>query len=199
MGRLHARHGLPRAVLIYALIALLVWPRSSEPEPSSESDSVATGGLIGPTGARAVWAFFWLAGARFTLLAANRSPGALAAAVAGMGDGEPQWIKDIDTTVARDVLNHHGTEWSIILAALFAFSGVAIFFPRWVRAAVVTAVALGACIWLVEDFGAIFTTQGTDPNSGLLIVLLALCYWPFQRLGTTPLSGHERPANTLVA
>jgi hypothetical protein len=172
--------GYPGAVMIYAMVALLVWPRDSEPEIRSEADSVSTGGLLGATGARLLWAFFWLACARFTLLAENRSPGALAAAVAGMGDGEPQWIKDIDTTIARDLLNHRGTEWSILLAVLFSFTGIAIFFPRLVRAAVITAVALGACIWIVEDFGAIFTSQGTDPNSGLLIVLFALCYWPLR-------------------
>jgi len=184
--------GYPGAVLIYALIAVLVWPRESEPESASESASVATGGVLGASGARVLWAVFWLASARFTLLAANRSPGALAAAVAGMGDGEPQWIKEIDTHIARDVLNHHGTEWSIVLALLFAFAGVAIFVPRLVRAAVVVTVALGVAIWIVEDFGAIFTSQGTDPNSGLLIVLFALCYWPLQHRLLPRRSGHAR-------
>ena len=179
--------GYPGAVLIYTLVALLVWPPESEPRAGS--DSVATGGLLGSTGAKAVWAIFWLGAARFMLLSANRSPSALGSAVSSVADGEPQWIKDIDSHLATGLLNHHGTEFSIVLALLFAMTGVAIFVPRLIRPAVVTAVLLGACIWVVEDFGAIFTSQGTDPNSGLLLILLALCYWPIrERVDATPIA-----------
>lgn len=173
--------GYPGAVVIYALIALLVWPREAEPEAVTGSESVATGGLLGATGARLLWAGFWLLGARFTLLSANRSPTAIGSMVSGMAAGEPQVIKDYDHHIATGVLNGHGTEISILLALLFAFVGVAVFIPKLVRPAVIVAVALGALIWLVEDFGAIFTSQGTDPNSGLLIIILAACYWPIAR------------------
>jgi hypothetical protein len=34
-------------------------------------------------------------------------------------------------------------------------------------------------IWAIgENFGGIATGQGTDPNTGPLIALLALAYWP---------------------
>jgi hypothetical protein len=34
-------------------------------------------------------------------------------------------------------------------------------------------------IWIFgEAFGVIFTGGGTDPNSGPLLALLALTYWP---------------------
>jgi hypothetical protein len=35
--------------------------------------------------------------------------------------------------------------------------------------------------WVVQAFGGIFTGSGTDPNSGLPLVLLAACYWPVRR------------------
>jgi hypothetical protein len=181
--------GYPGAVLIYAMIALLVWPRESEPEPDSGSASVAAGGLLGATGARVMWAAFWLIAARFTLLGANRSPSGLGSAVSGMAAGEPQVIKDYDNHIATGLLNGHGTEISILLALLFAFVGLAVFIPRLVRPAVITAVVLGALIWVVEDFGAVFTSQGTDPNSGLLLIILAACYWPLARRSVTTKSG----------
>jgi hypothetical protein len=33
-------------------------------------------------------------------------------------------------------------------------------------------------IWIAEGLGGILTGGGTDPNSGPLLALLALAYWP---------------------
>ena len=51
--------------------------------------------------------------------------------------------------------------------------------PAVIRPALVLAAALGLLFWLAEGLGGIFTGQGTDPNTGLLLILLAACYWPF--------------------
>ena len=41
------------------------------------------------------------------------------------------------------------------------------------------ATAVFAVIWVaVQDFGGILAGGATDPNSGLLVILLALIYWP---------------------
>lgn len=43
----------------------------------------------------------------------------------------------------------------------------------------VLAVVVSAFIWVVgEAFGGVFTGDGTDPSSGLLLAFLALAYWP---------------------
>jgi hypothetical protein len=48
---------------------------------------------------------------------------------------------------------------------------------------VVLAIVTFALIWVaVQDFGGILAGGATDPNSGLLVILLALIYWP---LGTS--------------
>lgn len=49
---------------------------------------------------------------------------------------------------------------------------------RFTRLGLLIAVVLGAVIWAVEDFGGIFTGQGTDPNSGLLLIVIAAAFWP---------------------
>jgi hypothetical protein len=42
-------------------------------------------------------------------------------------------------------------------------------------------------IWVVgENFGAIFTGSATDPNSGLMLALLAVAYWPARKAMVTP-------------
>ena len=45
----------------------------------------------------------------------------------------------------------------------------------------VIAAGLGVLFWVAEGFGGIFTGQGTDPNTGPLLVLLAACYWQSPR------------------
>jgi hypothetical protein len=171
--------GYPGAVMIYALIALLVWPRDEQRDAAA--DSVATAGLLGSSGARLVWTLFWLGAARFQLLTANRSPTALGSMVTSMRSGEPQWIKDIDDNLGSNVLNHHGTQFSLAIAILFVFAAVAIYIPKVFRSAVVITTVLALFIWVVENFGVIFTSEGTDPNSGPLLILLAVCYWPVRR------------------
>ncbi len=49
---------------------------------------------------------------------------------------------------------------------------------RFTRLGVLIAVVLGAAIWLAEDFGGILTGQGTDPNTGLLLIVIAAAFWP---------------------
>jgi hypothetical protein len=44
---------------------------------------------------------------------------------------------------------------------------------------VVLAIVAFALIWVaVENFGGILAGGATDPNSGLLVIVLAMAYWP---------------------
>ena len=53
------------------------------------------------------------------------------------------------------------------------------------RGALVLAVLVAAVIWVFgQAFGAILAGGSTDPNSGLLLILLALAYWPVRTAGT---------------
>ena len=61
------------------------------------------------------------------------------------------------------------------------FAALSIYIPKVFRSAVVITTVLALFIWVVENFGTIFTSEGTDPNSGPLLVLLAVCYWPVRR------------------
>jgi hypothetical protein len=62
------------------------------------------------------------------------------------------------------------------------------------RVTLVVAVVLAALIWVFgEALGAIFTGTGTDPNSGPLLALLALAYWP-TRAGAPAPAAASAPA-----
>jgi hypothetical protein len=51
----------------------------------------------------------------------------------------------------------------------------------------VLAVVVAAFIWVVgENFGGIGAGSGTDPNSGPLLMLLAVAYWPATRRKPMP-------------
>ena len=55
---------------------------------------------------------------------------------------------------------------------------------------------MAAITWIGQDFGGILTSQGTDPNSGPLLFLLALAYWPIvpqSAAEPVPATTHARP------
>jgi hypothetical protein len=153
---------------------------SSRPGRVAASGSVATSGRLGATAPVALWGLLWASLAATAIQPAGRSPGGLASVLTGMKAGEPGWIKAADSALAG-VVAGHGTQASITMAALCALAATAIALPRCTRLAVITAAAVGTVLWLAEDFGEIFTGRGTDPNSGLLLIVLAAAYWPLAR------------------
>jgi len=181
--------GAPGAVILYALLAVLLWPtdRGATPVPFTAARAV------GVQAARALWLVLWLSQAYFALLPANRAPQALNGMIGGMASGEPSWLAALDRNAAA-LTSHQGLAASIVLAIAFAAIAVGVYLPApAVRAAVVLAIVVAAVIWVVgQAFGGILAGGATDPNSGLLLILLALAYWP-SRTGAVPrqsLAGH---------
>jgi hypothetical protein len=166
--------GLPGAVIIYALIAVFVWPRDPSPWPSVAEASPAT-----VAGAKAVWLLLWASFVFESLRPANRAPGALHDMVTGMAAGEPGWVKSINSWGGH-VLAGRGLGFSIALAIIFALAAVSVFLPTTARrVTLLLVVVVALAIWIVgEDFGQIATGNATDPNSGPLLALLAFCFWP---------------------
>src|SRR5271165_3795594 len=168
-------NGAPGAVIIYALLAVLLWPadRAGEPAPFTAGRAIGTGP------ARVIWLVLWLSLAYFALLPASRAPQALSGTLSSMESGEPRWLAAIDRGAAALVAGQ-GLAASIVLAVTLALIGVGIYLPRPAAKATLTlAIVAAMAIWVFgEAFGAIFTGSGTDPNTGPLLALLALAYWP---------------------
>jgi hypothetical protein len=202
--------GAPGAVILYALLAVLAWPlaRSTMQASTGQASSgqartegadrrdegpVAAGSPLGLTGARVAWLVLWGSFAYFILQAANRAPGAVRNTFAGLTAGEPGWVAAMDRGVAS-AAGGHGLAISIGLAVVFVAAGLGVFWPATTRPALVLSVIVALAIWVLgENFGAIATGQGTDPNTGLLLVALAAAFWPLTRRPAAPvLPGHDQ-------
>ncbi len=171
-------NGAPGAVILYALLAVLLWPADRRVEPGVRAPFVAAR-AVGAPAARALWLVLWGSLAYFALTPANRAPTALHDMVAGITDGEPGWLAALDSRAAS-LLGHSGLAASIGLAVALVVIALGVFLPPpAARATLILAIVVAAVIWVVgEAFGTILTGGGTDPNSGPLLALLALAYWP---------------------
>jgi hypothetical protein len=129
----------------------------------------------------------WGSLAYFALTTGNRTAQGLHDMVAGMASGEPGWLAAVNRGAAG-LLNHQGLTASIVLAVLLAVIAAGVFLPRpLARAAVILAVVLALVIWVAgQDLGTILAGGGTDPNSGLLLAVVAIAYWPAAVRPRTP-------------
>jgi hypothetical protein len=169
-------NGAPGAVILYALLAVLLWPAD---RPGVTAPFVAARAVGAPV-ARLLWLVLWGSLAWFAVgPAAGRAAQGLHAMISGMASGEPGWLAAADNGAAG-LLARHGLPAAIVLAVLLAVIAVGVYAPRpAARATVVLAIVMATAIWVVgENLGAIFTGSGTDLNSGPLLALLAVAYWP---------------------
>ncbi|HEY2264594.1 MAG TPA: hypothetical protein VGJ50_12280 [Streptosporangiaceae bacterium] len=176
-------NGAPGAVIIYALLAVLLWPADRPGHLAPFTAARAVGAPV----ARALWLVLWLSLAYFALLPANRAPQALHDMIAGMEDGEPGWLAALDRGAAS-LVAHQGLAASIVLAIALVIVAVGVYLPApAARGTLVLAIVIAAVIWVFgQAFGVIMTGGGTDPNSGPLLALLALAYWPARAVAPAP-------------
>lgn len=181
-------NGAPGAVIIYALIAVLLWPADRPGGPAPFVAARAVGAHV----ARALWAVFWLSQAYFALTPGNRAPQAANGMITGMESGEPGWLAAIMRGAAA-LVAQQGLATSIVLAVAFVLIAAGVYLPAAAaRATLVLAIVVALVIWVcAEAFGGILASGATDPNSGPLLVLLALAYWPAR---PARLAGSARPA-----
>jgi hypothetical protein len=109
----------------------------------------------------------------------NRAPNALQNLTAGMAGGEPGWVSWLEEQAAT-LLGGHGLAASAGLAVALAVIAAGVFLPPpLARSTLILALVTAAFIWAFgEAFGQILAGGATDPNSGPLLALLALAYWP---------------------
>ena len=185
-------NGAPGAVILYALLAVLLWPadRPGGAAAGRPAPFIAAR-AVGAHAARALWLVLWLSLAYFSLLPANRAPQAVNGMIADMNSGEPGWLAAIMRGAASLVAGQ-GLAVSIALAVAFVLIAVSVCLPpragRAAKAGLLLAIVVAVVIWVAaQALGGILASGATDPNSGPLLVLLALAYWPAK---TTP----QKPA-----
>jgi len=179
-GQASPLSGAPGAVFIYALLAILLWPAAT-----NRSSGFVAGRSVGAPVARALWLALWGGLACLSLQPAVSAGRGLDSIISAMAADQPGWLGAIDRHLGG-MLGHYGPAASIVLAVTLGVIAAGPYLPpRAARAVVVLAIAAAAVISAAEALGGVFTRSGTDPNSGPLLALLAVAYWP---------SGTGRPA-----
>ena len=171
-------NGAPGAVIIYALLAVLLWPARTGTARTGKPAPFAASMATGVAAARALWLALWGSLAYFALQPATAAGSALSSLVSGMAAGEPGWLAGTDTHLAAFLL-HRGPGTAIVLAVVLAVIAVGIYLPDpAVRVVLILAVLTAAAIWIAEGLGGMLTGGSTDPNSGPMLALLAFAFWP---------------------
>ena len=150
--------GAPGAVFLYGLIGIIVWPGHED----KESNGILTNKWSKIS--RYSLAVLWIIGGLLQLQPSFLTQGALNGAF------------------SVDVFNHMAAAspvlMNLIIAILMWVAGIGLFFKneKISNAGFWLSVILAVFIWWAgEGFGQMFSPLGTDPNSGPLLILLALC------------------------
>jgi hypothetical protein len=175
-GQASALTGAPGAVLLYALLALVVYPTSS----ATDTDE---GGILSRQQLRWALAIFWMLMAALQAQPYWWQPGQISQSVSVMvGQGglnsvlvDPllQWLSNVTSSIEIPL--------NIALIVVFLALGAGLLFieNKHIRPVLVTSIVVSLIIWYgAEAFGMIFTGMATDFNSGLLLVVMALACWP---------------------
>ncbi|MGA2928243.1 MAG: hypothetical protein ABSG43_20050 [Solirubrobacteraceae bacterium] len=167
--------GAPGAVLLYALIGAIVWPTDRP------------GGLLGVRGARTAWAALWLVMAWLWLLAPSSSANAIHNAINAAPSGM-SWLSSVQDGFAS-ITKGNGLVFALVLAAASAAIAIAVAANWRAKQFLILAAVLNLIFWVVgQGFGGIFAGGATDPNAGLLFIVLAYALYTLvgfeQRLAT---------------
>jgi hypothetical protein len=181
--------GGPGAVLFYALLAVLLWPTD---RAGSTPPFAIAARAVGATAAKSIWVAVWVGMAFLTLIGSGRSPQGIHDLIDSLNSGQPGWLAAIDSHAASLVANE-GLAVALVFAVLCLAVALGVFLPApAARATLVVAIVVAVVVWVVgEGFGMILAGGATDPNSGPLLVLLTLAYWP---LRLRPVSDSGVPA-----
>ncbi len=175
-GQASALTGAPGAVLLYALLALVVYPRNPQAGPDE-------GGILSRLQLRWALAAFWILMAALQAQPYWWQSGQISGAISNMvGAGGLNGVlvdpvlKWLSTITANSEIG-----LNIALIAVFLALGIALLVVKnaHIRPVLVASIVVSVLFWyFTEAFGMIFTGMATDFNSGLLLVVMALACWP---------------------
>lgn len=178
--------GAPGAAGLYALVAVLAWPRRPD-----GAGAAAESGLLGRWGARLAWAAVWIGTALLWARPVNHMSDAASGQIFNADNGGPGFLMPVNH-VAGNLVGDHGTLFAVVTGLAQAAAGLGIFWRRTQRPAVVLGVALAVFFAVFgQVLGGLFTGQATDPGTGPILVILAAALWPGRRVGSTQGSAHD--------
>jgi hypothetical protein len=204
-GSASALTGAPGSVLVYGLLGVMAWPRGREPDETAVgvASSAAASGVGGAATPLIVWAGYWSLAAVLFLQPQNRTTTSVSSAITGMASGNPSWYDHFLNSTGSSV-SSIGTGGAWVLAAFSLIIGFGPLLSRRPGVFLAIGAVLSLVMWvLAQGFvGGIFSGSGTDPNTGPLIVVLAMAMTPAMvaapYVGRTPLVEAMRSHGVLV-
>ena len=107
--------GAPGAVLIYGLLAILLWPA----DRSGSTPPFVAARAVGRRAATVVWVAAWAGLGVLSLLGSGRSPQGVHDLIDSLSAGEPGWLRAIDRH-ASTLVSHEGLAVAVAVAAVCA-------------------------------------------------------------------------------
>ena len=178
--------GGPGPALLYALLAVIAWPRERRADANGaaakrEGATIAGAGALGERAARGAWVLLWVSGAILRLIPFWFAPVYALVGDFQLGLGEePHWLFAINETLSRFSATS-GLALVIALAVVEAAVGLGVL-TRHRRGFLAVGIVVAAVYWTVgQQFAGLFTGTATDVGAGPLFILLALTLWPHRR------------------
>jgi hypothetical protein len=169
--------GAPGAVLLYGMLAVILWPAASASDrPPTEPVAFRP---LRAVPARIVWTVLWGGLALLALQPVALHPKAVSSMATAMATDQPPWLS-VTLNGFGALTAGNGLTVGIVTAVVLGLVAATGWLPpALARVGVVVAVAASVIIWVAgQAVGDLFGGQATDPNSGPLLVLIALAYWP---------------------
>jgi hypothetical protein len=152
--------GAPGSALIYAVLGAAAWPHLD-----SSSEAPARWLPI-------AWAVVWVGAAVFQAVPGQNTGDDVASELTA--GSAPGWLGSIDNSAATWVTQHGVLTVSLLVAAM-AIIGIGALARGTRVPAVACGLVLTLVIWVLgQNVGMLYTGQATDPNSGLVLMLMAL-------------------------
>jgi hypothetical protein len=175
--------GAPGPALLYALLALVAWPRQRTVAPTT----AAAAGAVGERATRDAWAVMWIGGALLRVVPFWFPPVyALQADLQSGLNEEPRWIFHLNEALSR-AAGRAGLSLVIVIALLEAAIGIGVFTSRYRRGFLTAGMVIAAVYWGVgQQFAGLFAGGATDIGTGPLVILLACTLWPLRQSDQAP-------------
>ena len=165
--------GAPGASILYGALAVLLWPT----DRTGVSEAVR---FVGTRVAQIVWLVLWGLLAVLSFLPHNTAADSISTAISNNVSGTPLWYTWL-LDHAASWTSGRGAEVSITLGVLLVLVALSVLAKdrRVVRAGLVLAIVISAVIWVFgEGLGMPFMGMATDPDSGPLLAIIAIVFWP---------------------
>jgi len=166
----------PGAALLYALAAVVLFPRRP---PRQDAAAAADAGAAGPW-SRVAWIFLWIGAAFFTAMPQIGENGLEFMLTTEQAEGAGP-LRSMDSGLLRWLTVKHLTLLGFAAAAVCVVVGFTVFLGAWPRVFLSLVMLVALVDWVVfQNFGGIYTGASTDVGTGPVLILLAMAFWPLR-------------------